>query len=60
MAGIAAQVNGVLERRHAPGKLKELEKVPGGGRWRPDQYQPHRLEPPGAGRANAHPHAAYR
>ena len=26
-AGIAAQVNGVLERRRAPGKLKELEKV---------------------------------
>jgi len=26
-AGIAAQVDGVLERRRAPGKLKELEKV---------------------------------
>ncbi len=26
-AGIAAQVNGVLERRRAPGKLKALEKV---------------------------------
>ena len=26
-AGVAAQVNGVLERRRAPGKLKELEKV---------------------------------
>ena len=26
-AGVAAQVNGVLERRRAPGKLRELEKV---------------------------------
>jgi glucosamine--fructose-6-phosphate aminotransferase (isomerizing) len=26
-AGVAAQVDGVLERRRAPGKLKELEKV---------------------------------
>ncbi len=26
-AGLAAQVNGVLERRRAPGKLRELESV---------------------------------